>query len=81
MKKASLRDLQHHLSEIMRYVDHGEEVQITKRNRVVARLVPEYFPHKPKKWPDFAQRARSIIKKPKGKPLSEIVLEDRQERL
>ena len=32
-------------------------------------------------WPDFAGRARDIVKKQKGKPASRVVIEDRQTHL
>ncbi|HCU23700.1 MAG TPA: hypothetical protein DF383_01685, partial [Deltaproteobacteria bacterium] len=41
MKETNIRELQHHLSDIMKYVEHGEEVLIKKRRRVIARIVPD----------------------------------------
>ncbi len=80
MIKASIRQLQHHLSEVMRYVDHGDEVLITRRNRVVAKIVPATLQPDHITWPDFAKRARAMVKIPKGAPASSVVIEDRQER-
>lgn len=80
MKTSSLRQLQHHLSEVMRWVDHGEEVKITRRNRVVARLLPEKTSSEIKVWPDFAERARIAFKSPSGKLPSQIIRDDREER-
>lgn len=80
MKQASVRQLQHHLSGVIRWVDHGEEVKITRRNRVIARIVPDRPLPKALLWPNFVQRAHGIFKHPKGKPLSEIILEDREGR-
>ena len=31
MKTASVRDVQHHLSRVLAWVEQGEEVQITRR--------------------------------------------------
>ena len=81
MKTSSLRQLQHHLSEVMRWVDHGEEVKITRRNRVVARLVPEKSAPEVKIWPDFAKRARALCKSHSGKFPSQIIIDDREERV
>ena len=79
MKTASLRHLQHHLSEVIRWVDHGEEVLVTRRNRVVAKLVPASpAPPKKIKWPDILARSAKI--KVKGKPLSQTIIEEREER-
>jgi antitoxin (DNA-binding transcriptional repressor) of toxin-antitoxin stability system len=59
MKKASVRDLRYAFKKIERLLHQGEEVQITKRRRVIARLVPETT-DAPKKTPDFLARLRSI---------------------
>lgn len=80
MKETSLRELQHHLSDVIRSVEQGQEVVITRRNRVIARLVPDRPRPQEITWPDFAKRARAIIRKPKGAPLSAIVVEERKGR-
>ena len=41
MTKASVRDLRYEFKKIERLLLQGEEIQITKRRRVIARLVPE----------------------------------------
>jgi len=41
MRKASVRDLRYEFKKIERLLLQGEEIQITKRRRVIARLVPE----------------------------------------
>jgi len=41
MKTASIRDLRYAFKKIERLLHQGEEIQITKRRRVIARLVPE----------------------------------------
>jgi len=41
MKKASVRDLRYNFPKVERALRAGKEIQITKRNRVIARLVPE----------------------------------------
>jgi antitoxin (DNA-binding transcriptional repressor) of toxin-antitoxin stability system len=40
MKKATVRDLRYRFSRVEDLLRNGEEVQITKRKRVVARLLP-----------------------------------------
>jgi len=40
MKTASVREVQHHLSKVLAWVEKGEEVQITRRNKPVAKIVP-----------------------------------------
>ncbi len=60
MTKASVRDLRYDFKKIERLLLRGEEVQITKRKRVIARLVPETEGVK-KEMPDFAARVRKIF--------------------
>jgi antitoxin (DNA-binding transcriptional repressor) of toxin-antitoxin stability system len=59
MKTASVRDLRYAFKKIERLLNQGEEVQITKRRRVIARLVPETM-EAAKESPDFMARLRSI---------------------
>lgn len=80
MIKTNIRQLQHHLSDVMRHVEHGEEVLITRRNRVVAKIIPAESQIERVDWPDFIGRAIAIVKKPKGEPASRIVIEDREQR-
>ncbi len=59
MKKASVRDLRYEFKKIERLLHQGEEVQITKRRRVIARLVPDGA-EAAKQIPDFMARLRTI---------------------
>lgn len=59
MKNASVRDLRYRFSEVEDALRQGEEVQITKRRRVIATLVPA-AENKPVRRPDFAARLRGI---------------------
>jgi antitoxin (DNA-binding transcriptional repressor) of toxin-antitoxin stability system len=79
MKTAGVRELQHHLSKILSWVERGEEVQVLRRKKVVARLVaPEPVA---RQAPNFVRRAQSIWgKKPRGKALSKVVSEARGDR-
>ncbi len=77
MKKASVRDLRYNFKKIERLLHLGEEIQITKHRRIIARLMPEgkQFPIK---MPDFMARMRAIYG---NKPLkvngAKLVAEDR----
>lgn len=57
MKKASVRDLRYDFPKIERALRAGQEIQITKRNRVIARLVPE---EATPQAPDIMARLRQI---------------------
>jgi antitoxin (DNA-binding transcriptional repressor) of toxin-antitoxin stability system len=59
MKKASVRDLRYGFKKIERLLNQGEQIQITKRRHVIARLVPERAEGE-QETPDFLARLRSI---------------------
>lgn len=59
MKKASIRDLRYRFAVIEEQLRSGEEIQITKHRRVIARLLPER-PQERKSPPDFARMLRDI---------------------
>ena len=59
MKKASVRDLRFGFKKIERLLLQGEEIQITKRRRVIARLTPE-SEHGRAVMPDFLKQLREI---------------------
>ncbi len=77
MRKASIRDLRYGFRKIERLLQQGEEIQITKRRRVIARLVPEKTdPGGP--LPDFLGRLRAIYgDKILARKGSDVVAEDR----
>jgi len=58
MKKASVRDLRYDFPKIEKLLRQGEEIQITKRQRTIGRLVPEQAVSRP--MPDFLARLREI---------------------
>jgi antitoxin (DNA-binding transcriptional repressor) of toxin-antitoxin stability system len=60
MKKASVRELLHNVTGVMRWVEGGETVELTKRGKVIAELRPP-TPKKPRKvrMPDFLARTKS----------------------
>jgi antitoxin (DNA-binding transcriptional repressor) of toxin-antitoxin stability system len=62
MTTATVRDLRYHFSEIEARLRQGEEVQIRKRKRVIAKLVPLRPEPKGKAYlPDFKARRRKIF--------------------
>lgn len=79
MKRASIGEAQHNFGELIRQVAAGEEIEITRHKRVVARLVPAGSGDAAE-YPDFAGRAEKIFAQSAGSPASEIVLQDRDER-
>jgi antitoxin (DNA-binding transcriptional repressor) of toxin-antitoxin stability system len=78
MRKASVRDLRYEFKKIERLLHQGEEVQITKRRRVIARLVPATEEH-PARIPDFLLRMRAIYgEKPLVTSGADLIAEDRK---
>ena len=59
MARATLRDLRYNFSAVENLLAGGEEVQITRRKRVIARLLPPENRVAAKR-PDFLARLRKI---------------------
>ena len=59
MRTASLRDLRYRFSDVESLLQEGEETQITKRKRVIARLLPAAPPASTHR-PDFMARLKKI---------------------
>ena len=62
MKTFSIMETQHNLARVLREVEAGREVGITRRKQLVARLLPpaEILPVE---FPEFTARARGIWKR------------------
>lgn len=85
METATIREVQHNLAAYVRRVEHGQEVEIRRRNQVVARLVPAGEAAKPARdlnWGELREWQRKVWggKPAPGKPASEIVYESRGDR-
>jgi len=65
MKKVSVGDLRDRFSVVEDLLGEGEEVQITKRKRIIARLLPAQPSAAPPR-PDFLARLKKLYR---GKPL------------
>lgn len=59
MRRASVRDLRYRFAEVENLLREGNEIQITKRKRVIARLVPAAAPARLKR-PDFLARLKKV---------------------
>jgi antitoxin (DNA-binding transcriptional repressor) of toxin-antitoxin stability system len=59
MKRATVRDLRYSFKEVEARLAEGEEIEIVKRNKVIAKLVP-VVPKPPRQWPDFLGRMKRI---------------------
>ena len=79
MVKASVRDLRYKFQAVEELLRQGEEIQITKRKRVIARLIPERDSRVPE-IPDFLSRLKKIYRKPLKVTGAEIISKDREDR-
>jgi len=78
MKKAGIREARQNLSALIEYVREGREVVITDRGKPVARLVPP----RPAMGNPFRSRAVFRRSMPKlDPPLSQTIIEDREDRI
>ena len=67
-----MRQLQHHLGRYLDAVEAGEVLEIRRRRRVIARVVP-YSPEEPSDaWPDLVERLERLY--PEG-PIAESAAE------
>jgi antitoxin (DNA-binding transcriptional repressor) of toxin-antitoxin stability system len=60
MRTATVRDLRYNFKRVERLLAEGQPIQITKRKRVVAKLMPPDPPPAPPKMPDFLGRMKRI---------------------
>lgn len=73
-------ETQHNLSKVLREVEAGHEVQITRRKKVVARLLPPRD-SEAVEFPDFAGRADRVWGgKWQGASSNELLDESRGDR-
>lgn len=68
MKRATIRDLRYRFTDVEHALREGEEIQITRRKRVIGRLLPPESAA-PAQRPDFLARLRRIYGK-KRLPIS-----------
>ncbi len=75
MRTATVGDIQKNFAKVLKEIYRGEEITITKRGKPVAKLTA-LGPKSEIEWPDFYDEALEL----KGKPLSKIVIEGREDR-
>jgi prevent-host-death family protein len=80
MKAVPVRELQREIRAILDRVEHGESLEITRRGRPVARLIPAKGV-RAEAWPDLAARARKVLGSRRVSPSpSQQIATDRGER-
>ena len=64
MKTATVRDLRNNFPRVAEWIEGGQQVELTKRGKVIARIVPVRQREKRAVgWPDFASRLKRIYGK------------------
>lgn len=80
MTKATVTDLRYRLGKLEKLLRQGKEIQITKRNRVIARLVP-VREKTSIEIPDFMARLKRTFGNRKMKVTgAELIAKDRENR-
>ena len=75
METATVGEIQKNFAEVLRKIKSGEEIIVTKRGKPVAKITA-LGAKRDIDWPNFFEESIEI----KGKPLSEIVSEGREDR-
>ena len=89
MSQVGVRELKNQLSRYLKRVQEGEEIVVTEHGRSVARLLPVHTPSLKKdlapllrkgavRWSGGKPRGSSRRPVMQGRPLSEMVVEDRR---
>jgi antitoxin (DNA-binding transcriptional repressor) of toxin-antitoxin stability system len=83
MKTATVREVQHGLASVLAEVQKGREFEVTKRGKVIARIVPALRAKGRVRWPDSAARMKRLMSGAavKGAAPSAVIRELRGERL
>ena len=75
MRTATVGEIQKNFSKILKEIHAGEEIDITRHGKPVARLIG-LGPKENIDWPEFWEEAVSL----KGKPIGDIVIDGREDR-
>ena len=59
MRSHSVRHVQHHLAAVLAEVERGEEIEVVRRGRPVARIVPLPTESQQCDWSDAPRRLQS----------------------
>ena len=60
MKTITVRDLRYHFPRVEAFIAEREEILLTRRKRVIARILPPELSKPKRKRPDFLARIRRI---------------------
>ena len=81
MTTATVRQVQHNLAALLDQVRKGQEIAVTKRGEVIARIVPARATNGRVAWPDSGVRMKRLAAGAAlGTPASRIIRDMRKER-
>jgi antitoxin (DNA-binding transcriptional repressor) of toxin-antitoxin stability system len=81
MTTATVRNLRYDFPTILKRLEHGEEVAITLRGKLIGTLVPaETKEPQTVLWPDVAKRLRKLHGKRSLHPVNSILKQRESER-
>jgi prevent-host-death family protein len=75
MKTATVGEIQKNFARVLKEIRAGEVIVVTRRGAPVAKITA-LGPKSEIEWPDFFEEAIEI----KGKPVSEILIDEREDR-
>ena len=79
MSSVNLRQLRD-TRQLLSWLEAGEVVELRKRNRVVARIVPETPTASPMVWPDFETRRGKIFGDKVLTPVADLIADRENSR-
>ena len=78
MKQVDTRNLQHHLGSYLDRVEAGEPLEVRRRHKVIAQIVPFVAEPESEAWPDIGARlAKAYPEGPPADSASEVLYADR----
>ena len=81
MSTATVRDLRYDFPTILKRLEDGEEVAITRRGKLIGTLVPfESASSQPVQWPDISQRLKRAHGQRMLHPVASILKQRENER-
>jgi antitoxin (DNA-binding transcriptional repressor) of toxin-antitoxin stability system len=78
MPSVNIRELRD-TRQLLTWLEAGEVVELRKRNRIVARIVPESPRITPVEWPDFAARLKSMYGDRVLTPVADLIADRESE--
>ena len=78
MIRVDVRQLQHHLGRYLDAVEAGEVLEVRRRRRVIARVVPSSPEEPSEAWPNLVQRLERLYSEgPVAGSAAEVLYRDR----